>query len=146
VHDLQKRQNVDQSQGFAGAKDLGWRTARVGTLCIAANTKKQRSFPHRVAAIVQDSLRKCKVQKEINAGGTPLFLEPNRHIATHPLISTDSALSFITTLQLHCSVCEHGRQKRRCKACGGSALCTHGRVKYTCKDCGGGGVCTHGRH
>jgi len=65
VHDLQKRQNVDQSQGFAGAKDLGWRTARVGTLCIAANTKKQRSFPHRVAAIVQqDSLRS---KKEINA-------------------------------------------------------------------------------
>ena len=41
--------------------------------------------------------------------------------------------------------CEHGRQKRQCKECGGSGLCEHGRVKYSCKECGGSGICEHGR-
>eukprot|EP00606_Chrysophyceae_sp_TOSAG23-5_P000275 GSChrysophyteH2.ASY1.ANO1.788.1 assembled CDS len=33
--------------------------------------------------------------------------------------------------------CEHGRQKRQCKECGGSGICEHGRQKYRCKECGG---------
>ena len=32
--------------------------------------------------------------------------------------------------------CEHGRQKSRCKECGGSGICVHGREKRRCKDCG----------
>ena len=31
--------------------------------------------------------------------------------------------------------CEHGRQKSRCKECGGSGLCEHGRQKSQCKEC-----------
>uniref|UniRef100_A0A0G4FCV2 Uncharacterized protein n=1 Tax=Chromera velia CCMP2878 TaxID=1169474 RepID=A0A0G4FCV2_9ALVE len=60
-------------------------------------------------------------------------------------------------------VCEHGREQRRCRQCGGSAICMHSKVKwncaicsdgsrcphnkmkYYCRECGGKGVCPHGR-
>jgi hypothetical protein len=41
--------------------------------------------------------------------------------------------------------CEHGKQKRYCKDCGGNSLCLHERVKSQCKECGGGSICEHGR-
>ena len=41
--------------------------------------------------------------------------------------------------------CPHGKQKSRCKDCGGSEICTHDRVRYTCKDCKGSGICEHDR-
>ena len=42
--------------------------------------------------------------------------------------------------------CEHGRERRRCKDCGGSGLCEHGRERTVCKDCGGSSsLCEHGR-
>ena len=41
--------------------------------------------------------------------------------------------------------CEHGRERRRCKDCGGSGLCEHGRRRTLCKDCGGGSICEHRR-
>ena len=44
-----------------------------------------------------------------------------------------------------CSACPHGRQRPKCKECGGSSICEHGRRRSTCKDCGGGGICEHGR-
>ena len=40
---------------------------------------------------------------------------------------------------------EHGRQRSRCKDCGGSSICEHGRQRSQCKDCGGSGICEHGR-
>ena len=41
--------------------------------------------------------------------------------------------------------CEHGRQRSRCKDCGGSSICTHGRERSKCKDCGGSSICKIGR-
>ena len=41
--------------------------------------------------------------------------------------------------------CEHGRQKARCKECGGSSICSHGRQKALCKDCRGSQFCSHER-
>ena len=41
--------------------------------------------------------------------------------------------------------CIHGRQRSRCKECGGSAFCEHGRQRSKCKDCGGSSICVHGR-
>ena len=41
--------------------------------------------------------------------------------------------------------CEHGRQRYRCKDCGGKGICEHGRDRYYCKDCGGKGICEHGQ-
>jgi hypothetical protein len=44
--------------------------------------------------------------------------------------------------------CEHGREKRRCRECGGSGICKHNHVKFTCKQCnagGSGGICIHNR-
>jgi hypothetical protein len=43
------------------------------------------------------------------------------------------------------SKCEHGKEKRYCKDCGGSAICEHGRQKTRCMDCGGGGICQHSK-
>ena len=42
--------------------------------------------------------------------------------------------------------CIHGKQKRYCKECGGSAYCTHGKQKQFCKECGSSAYCTHGQH
>jgi len=42
-------------------------------------------------------------------------------------------------------ICEHGRRKNTCKECGGSSICEHGRRKNICKECGGGSICEHGR-
>ena len=44
-----------------------------------------------------------------------------------------------------CSACPHGKQRSRCKECGGGGICEHGRVRSTCKECGGSGVCEHDR-
>ena len=41
--------------------------------------------------------------------------------------------------------CEHGRQRNKCKECGGSSICEHGRRRYDCKECDGPGICEHGR-
>ena len=43
-------------------------------------------------------------------------------------------------------ICEHGRQRSQCKDCGGSQICEHGRQRSQCKDCGGSQICHHGRH
>ncbi|KAJ3218114.1 hypothetical protein HK099_005189 [Clydaea vesicula] len=41
--------------------------------------------------------------------------------------------------------CPHGRQRSRCKDCGGSEICIHSKVKYHCKECKGSGICEHGK-
>ena len=41
--------------------------------------------------------------------------------------------------------CEHGRERSKCKDCGGSGICEHGRRRRQCKDCKGSGICEHGR-
>lgn len=43
------------------------------------------------------------------------------------------------------SKCEHGRQKCRCRECGGVSFCEHGRIRINCKECGGSQICEHGR-
>jgi len=34
-------------------------------------------------------------------------------------------------------MCKHGKEKKRCKECGGSSMCEHGRERRRCKVCGG---------
>jgi hypothetical protein len=41
--------------------------------------------------------------------------------------------------------CQHGRERSRCKECGGASICQHGRHRSGCKECGGAGICQHGR-
>ena len=43
-----------------------------------------------------------------------------------------------------CGACPHGRQRSKCKECGGASICEHGRQRYDCKECGGKGICEHG--
>ena len=42
-------------------------------------------------------------------------------------------------------LCEHQRVRSQCKDCGGSSFCEHQRQRSTCKDCGGSSVCEHQR-
>ena len=39
--------------------------------------------------------------------------------------------------------CEHGKQKKQCKACSPLSFCIHGRCKSRCVECGGTGICVH---
>ena len=41
--------------------------------------------------------------------------------------------------------CEHHRQKKHCKECGGSCICEHGKLKHRCKKCGGSSICEHSK-
>jgi hypothetical protein len=43
------------------------------------------------------------------------------------------------------SICEHGRRRSQCKECVGSQICEHGRIRSSCKECGGASICEHGR-
>ena len=42
-------------------------------------------------------------------------------------------------------LCDHGRERNRCKECGGASICEDGRVRSQCKECGGASICEHGR-
>jgi hypothetical protein len=43
-------------------------------------------------------------------------------------------------------ICEHGKNKTLCKQCGGSAYCEHDKLKQQCKECGGSAYCEHGKY
>jgi hypothetical protein len=42
--------------------------------------------------------------------------------------------------------CSHGRQKSKCKDCGGSEICAHKRIRAYCKECVGSQVCEHNKY
>ena len=44
-----------------------------------------------------------------------------------------------------CSACPHGRERYKCKECGGASICEHGRQRSRCKECGGASIYKHGR-
>ena len=41
------------------------------------------------------------------------------------------------------SICQHQRERSRCKECGGARICQHQRVRSQCKECGGASICQH---
>jgi hypothetical protein len=55
------------------------------------------------------------------------------------------ALGLQLGLKVGGSICEHGRERVRCKECGGSQICEHNRVRSKCKECGGGSICEHNK-
>jgi len=40
-------------------------------------------------------------------------------------------------------LCEHSKQKSKCKECGGAEICKHDKRKSQCKECGGSQICKH---
>ena len=40
-------------------------------------------------------------------------------------------------------ICLHGKQKTRCKECGGGSICEHNKRRSVCVVCGGGELCIH---
>ena len=61
------------------------------------------------------------------------------------VIAQDGGATRASPVKYRAVRCPHGRQKSRCKSCGGGSLCSHGRVRSRCKTCGGGSICPHGR-
>ena len=54
--------------------------------------------------------------------------------------------SFFSVISIRlCPYCTHGKEKYKCKECGGKGICTHGKQKYFCQDCDGKAYCTHGK-
>lgn len=43
-------------------------------------------------------------------------------------------------------ICQHKRQKAKCKDCKGSHICEHNRQKDYCKECKGRQICVHSKH
>ena len=41
--------------------------------------------------------------------------------------------------------CKHGRQRPRCKDCGGSQICEHNKLRPQFKDCGSSQICEHNK-
>ena len=41
--------------------------------------------------------------------------------------------------------CPHGRERHRCKECGGKGICSHNQERRKCVDCKGSAICAHGR-
>ena len=43
-------------------------------------------------------------------------------------------------------LCYHGKQKYRCRYCGGKGLCIHKIRKEYCKECKGSQICIHSKY
>ena len=43
------------------------------------------------------------------------------------------------------SICEHNRERSKCRDCGGGSICEHNRARSNCRDCGGASFCEHNR-
>lgn len=41
------------------------------------------------------------------------------------------------------SICVHDKRKDRCRLCGGNSFCKHGKQKYRCIECRGSAICEH---
>ena len=48
-------------------------------------------------------------------------------------------------LKVGSSICEHNRERSRCKLCKGGQICKHNKIRSQCKDCGGSQICKHNR-
>jgi hypothetical protein len=40
-------------------------------------------------------------------------------------------------------ICEHKKQRQRCRECNGISFCEHGKFRNSCKLCGGSSICEH---
>jgi hypothetical protein len=64
-------------------------------------------------------------------------------------IALASSTSFVSDLFIRprkrqiSALCQHGRQKSRCKECGGSSICEHSKLKQLCAQCDGSSLCSH---
>jgi hypothetical protein len=76
---------------------------------------------------------RCKNEKEINN-----FLSEAGHT-----LKQCKRCREIRLIQAHKHQCSHGKQKQKCKFCGGSSICKHGKQKQKCKFCGGSAICQH---
>jgi len=54
-------------------------------------------------------------------------------------------LSEQVDLKIGESMCEHNKDRFRCKECKGSSICKHNRDRFKCKECNGSQVCDHNR-
>jgi hypothetical protein len=67
------------------------------------------------------------------------------HAAAESELADGVASTTHTAVKRKRSFCEHNRERRLCKQCGGSGICEHNRSRSSCKQCGGSSVCEHNR-
>ena len=70
---------------------------------------------------------------------TPLPPKNNRNKG-HKYIDKNNNIVIWNGNRLHC---EHGKEKCKCKICGGVGICIHNKLKGICKECGGKQLCKH---
>ena len=75
-----------------------------------------------------------------------MLTEIDTTITSHS-INIQENLCIHSLIKIECKKCKikciHGRQKSRCRDCGGSEICIHDKFKSTCRECGGGSICIH---
>lgn len=42
-------------------------------------------------------------------------------------------------------ICEHEKERSQCKECHGASICEHDKVRSRCRECGGVSICKHNR-
>ena len=89
---------------------------------------------------------------EFNLEQTFLYLNSNIDaLISHPK-PIPTKLTFVYSRPSHSSIptqqkkkspsiCEHGRRRSTCKACGGASICEHGIQRSHCKECGDASIC-----
>lgn len=52
---------------------------------------------------------------------------------------------YVVCIPLILCICQHRRQRNKCRDCKGAGICTHGRQRNLCPACGGASICQHSR-
>lgn len=78
---------------------------------------------------------------------TRLLFQTQQTKVINPDTNTETPTRNCDDMVAKCAIkkCPHGKEERRCRECGGSALCMHGRQKQRCRECGGVSICPHGK-
>ena len=77
------------------------------------------------------------LERQLDIDGTSEF--------AHTGLDKEQQIGEVKKQNLPSGICQHGRQRSRCKDCDGSGICEHRRLRHYCKQCGGSGICEHGR-
>ena len=83
--------------------------------------------------------------KDVKCGRCKSYKYPSQFLKDGRRLKTCNDCRRINNEWRERNKCPHGRQKVKCKECGGVCICEHNRIRNTCKECGGASICQHGR-
>ena len=105
------------------------------------------AYPQQPPVLITQPVETYTVQKEMSPEESEFLAGPLMAAVTQRLQSMAAPQPQSSPIGKRAgrSICEHGRQRCRCKQCGGGSICVHGRRRTVCKECGGSDFCAHGR-